>query len=107
MNPFPRFAATPARLALLFVGTLLGAALLPHRAAAQQHWSLEDTLVITDVNIIDVRTGEIRADQIVILERNRILAVGSRKDTRYPRNAPSVNARGGYLIPGLWDMHVH
>jgi imidazolonepropionase-like amidohydrolase len=73
---------------------------------AQQHWSLEDTLVITDVNVVDVRTGEIRRDQIVIIERDRINAVGG-KGTRYPRNAPSVSAKGGYLIPGLWDMHVH
>jgi imidazolonepropionase-like amidohydrolase len=73
-----------------------------------QHWSLEDTTVITDVNIIDVRTGEIRSDQIVVIEKNRITAVGSRKETRYPRNAPTIiNARGSYLIPGLWDMHVH
>ncbi len=74
---------------------------------AAQHWSLEDTLVITDVNIVDVRTGEVRADQVVVIERNRITAAGGRKDVRYPRNAPSVNAKGGYLIPGLWDMHVH
>jgi imidazolonepropionase-like amidohydrolase len=73
---------------------------------AQQHWNLDDTLVITDVNVIDVRTGEVRADQIVVIERNRINTVGS-KGTRYPHNARTVNAKGGYLIPGLWDMHVH
>ena len=73
---------------------------MPLRVAAQ-HWSLEDTLVITDVNIVDVRTGEVRADQVVVIERNRITAAGGRKDVRYPRNAPSVNAKGGYLIPGI------
>lgn len=79
----------------------------PRRAVAQ-YWSLQDTTVITDVNIVDVRTGVIHPDQIVVIDKNRILAVGSRKDTRYPRNAPTIlNARGGYLIPGLWDMHVH
>jgi len=76
-------------------------------AVRGQHWSLEDTLVITDVNVVDVRTGEVRADQIVIIEKNRITTVGPRKETRYPRNASTVNAKGGYLIPGLWDMHVH
>ena len=40
--------------------------------AAAQHWNLENTLVISDVNVVDVRTGEIRPDQIVILEGNRI-----------------------------------
>jgi imidazolonepropionase-like amidohydrolase len=73
-----------------------------------QNWSLQDTVVITDINIVDVRTGEIRSDQIVIIEKNRITTIGSRKETRYPRNAPTIiNGRGSYLIPGLWDMHVH
>jgi len=73
-----------------------------------QNWSLEDTVVITDVNIIDVRTGEVRPDQTVVIDKSRIIAVGSRKDTRYPRNAPVIiNGKGFYLIPGLWDMHVH
>ena len=72
-----------------------------------QYWSLQDTFVLTDVNVVDVRTGEIRPDQIIIIEKNRIRDVGPRKSVRYPRNAPSASAHGGYLIPGLWDMHVH
>ena len=97
-----RFLAPRVASFSLFATLLLW----PSASSAQQHWSLEDTLVITDVNVVDVRTGEIRRDQIVIIERDRINAVGG-KGTRYPRNAPSVNAKGGYLIPGLWDMHVH
>lgn len=73
-----------------------------------QNWSLEDTVVITEVNVVDVRTGAILPDQVVLIDRSRIVAVGSRKDTRYPRNAPVIiNGKGFYLIPGLWDMHVH
>ena len=72
-----------------------------------QYWSLQDTFVLTDVNIVDVRTGAILPDQVIIIEKDRIREVGPRKSTRYPRNAASASARGGYLIPGLWDMHVH
>jgi len=92
-------------LCILLLTTFL-LAITASRSAAQ-HWNLDNTLVITDVNIVDVRSGEIHPDQIVILEFNRITSVGPRKSTRYPRNAPTVNAKGGYLIPGLWDMHVH
>ncbi len=75
---------------------------------AAQNWSLQDITVITNVNVIDVRTGEIRPDQVVIIERNVIAAVGPRKEIRYPLNAPTIlNGRGAFLIPGLWDMHVH
>ena len=72
-----------------------------------RHRSLEGTLVITDVNVVDVRSGEVRADQIVIIVKNRITAVGPQKQTRYPRRARAINGQGAYLIPGLWDMHVH
>jgi len=92
-------------LILTFVACSVAFRLQPLGA---QNWSLQDTVVITDINIVDVRTGEIRSDQIVIIEKNRITTVGSRKETRYPRNAPAIiNGRGSYLIPGLWDMHVH
>src|SRR6516165_407021 len=73
----------------------------------KEHRSLEGTLVITDVNVVDVRSGEVRADQIVIIVKNRITAVGPQKQTRYPRRARAINGQGAYLIPGLWDMHVH
>ena len=95
-----------ARTTTILLSVML-VAILQRPVAAQQHWSLEETLVITDVNIVDVRTGEILPDQVVIIEGNRIAAAGPRRSMRYPRNAPSVNAKGGYLIPGLWDMHVH
>jgi imidazolonepropionase-like amidohydrolase len=99
MMPLPRFIPVVAAVCLFLLGS---------QPLAAQYWSLQDTTVITDVNIVDVRTGEIRADQIVIIEKNRIVAVGPRKQMRYPRNAPViVNGRGSFLIPGLWDMHVH
>jgi imidazolonepropionase-like amidohydrolase len=99
MNSSPRYLAL---LAPIFFCLFFN----PHPLHAQ-YWSLQDTFVLTDVNIVDVRTGEIRPDQVVIIEKNRIREVGPCKTTRYPRNAASASAHGGYLIPGLWDMHVH
>jgi imidazolonepropionase-like amidohydrolase len=97
--------ARPRFLPLFF---LFFALLFAPRHVRAQNWSLVDTVVITDVNIVDVRTGEVRPEQIVVIDRSRIMAVGSRKDVRYPRNAPVIiNGKGFYLIPGLWDMHVH
>jgi imidazolonepropionase-like amidohydrolase len=66
-----------------------------------------DLLVLQNVTVVDVRTGELQPEQTVILERNHILSVGPSKSAKYPRNAASVNCRGLFLIPGLWDMHVH
>src|SRR6202140_4259218 len=67
----------------------------------------DDLLVLNNVTVVDVRTGALQPEQTVILERNHIASVGPSKLAKYPRNAPTVNCRGLFLIPGLWDMHVH
>ena len=89
---------------LLMVGLALLAATCPARA---QKPSAADLLVLNNVTVVDVRTGKVQPDQTVVLERNLIYSVGPSKSAKYPRNADSVNCKGGYLIPGLWDMHVH
>ena len=38
---------------------------------------------------------------------NGIQAVGASRAVKLPKGALVVEARGKYLIPGLWDMHVH
>jgi imidazolonepropionase-like amidohydrolase len=75
--------------------------------AATQKPSPNELIVINNVSVVDVRSGAVLADQTVILERNHIASVGPSKSAKYPRNAPSVNGHGYFLIPGLWDMHVH
>jgi len=67
----------------------------------------DDLLVLNNVTVVDVQTGALQPEQTVILERNHIASVGPSKLAKYPRNAPFVNCRGLFLIPGLWDMHVH
>jgi imidazolonepropionase-like amidohydrolase len=83
------------------------ALLLASCPARAQKPSAADLLVLQNVTVVDVRTGKAHPDQTVVLERNRIYSVGPSKSPKYPRNAESVNCKGGYLIPGLWDMHVH
>jgi imidazolonepropionase-like amidohydrolase len=64
-------------------------------------------LVFKGVSIIDVRTGQLRSKQTVVVVGNRIHAVGSVARVRIPAGARIIKADGTYLIPGLWDMHVH
>ena len=63
------------------------------------------SLAFSHVNVIDVRTGEIKKNVTVIITGNRITSVG--KKASVPKNARVINATDKYLIPGLWDMHVH
>jgi len=88
-------------------GILFSMVLLFSESIHAQEPAVDDLLVLKQVTVVDVRTGTLQSEQTVILERNHIASLGPSKSARYPRNAPSVNCRGLFLIPGLWDMHVH
>src|SRR5205809_6783978 len=76
-------------------------------ASHAQKPTASDQLVLSNVTVVDVRTGALHAEQTVVLEGNRIASVEPSKSAKHPRNASIVNSRGLFLIPGLWDMHVH
>ena len=57
--------------------------------------------------MVDVRDGSLRPDHTVLVAGKRIVAVGPADKVRIPDGADVIDATGGYLIPGLWDMHVH
>lgn len=63
-------------------------------------------LALIHVTIIDVRDGTLHRDQTVVIRENRISAVGA-TGSAVPDGARVIDARGRYLMPGLWDMHVH
>ena len=46
-------------------------------------------------------------DAVVVLEGDRIAAVGPRSSTSIPEGATEVNISGRFVMPGLVDGHVH
>lgn len=62
-------------------------------------------LVIKNATVVDVTNGKLWEKQTVVIEKNKITAV-SRK-AAIPQKATVLDATGKFLIPGLWDMHVH
>ena len=64
-------------------------------------------VVIRAVTVVDVIDGSLRGNQTVLVAGNRITAVGPADQVRIPDDADLLDAAGRYLIPGLWDMHVH
>src|SRR2546430_15280176 len=64
-------------------------------------------LVITHVTVVDVRDGRTRPDMTVVISGNRIVEMGEAGRTNLPKDAQVIDESGRYLIPGLWDMHVH
>lgn len=65
------------------------------------------TTAIVDATVLDVRQGALLAHRTVLIERNRITAVGPLAEVTVPAGARVLHAQGAYLIPGLWDMHTH
>jgi imidazolonepropionase-like amidohydrolase len=64
-------------------------------------------LTIVHANVVDVRTGSVENDATVVISGSKIKAVLFGKSSKAATGARVVDAHGGYLIPGLWDMHVH
>jgi Amidohydrolase family len=66
--------------------------------------AVPDTL-ISNVTLVDVETGGLVPSQSVWIEGPAIAAIGPDLDA--PEGARRIDGTGGYLIPGLWDSHVH
>ena len=64
-------------------------------------------LVFHHVTVIDMTGAPPKPDMSVVVQGHRITAIGGSSRVRIPGNARVINARGMYLIPGLWDMHAH
>jgi hypothetical protein len=64
-------------------------------------------ITIRHINIVDVKTGSVRTNQIVNIKGNRIDFIGDDTDTIRKGSEPEINGTNKFLIPGLWDMHAH
>src|SRR5438270_657428 len=82
--------------------------LLPTLLTAQVNRALpSSSLVFNHVTVIDMTGARPKPDMAVVIQGNRITAIGKSARTRFPKNARVIDATGKFLIPGLWDMHVH
>jgi imidazolonepropionase-like amidohydrolase len=87
-------------LALLFT------ILLPTLLVAQTN-PANRSLVLSHVTVIDMTGASPKPDMTVVITGNRIIEMDKTGRVRVPKNAQVIDATGKFLIPGLWDMHVH
>ena len=73
----------------------------------QQARSGQTALVFTHVTVIDATGAPAKPDMTVVVRGDRIEALGKTANLNVPDNVQVVDATGKFLIPGLWDMHVH
>ena len=65
------------------------------------------TVAIHRVNVVEVETGMIVPDQTVFLAGPVIQSVQPSAGVSIRVGTKVIDGRGKFLIPGLWDMHVH
>lgn len=86
----------------LFFRLFLVAFLVAHSLGAK-----ENLLAFVHATVIDATGTPAQSDVTVVITGDRITSIGKSAEVPLPTNAHSVDATGKFLIPGLWDMHVH
>ncbi|MBV7334808.1 hypothetical protein KFU94_42540 [Chloroflexi bacterium TSY] len=75
--------------------------------AAASHQQQGDVVAFVNVNVIPMDTERMLENQALIVEGDRITAIGPADEVTVPDGAEIVEGNGAYLMPGLADMHMH
>src|ERR1700726_3437033 len=64
--------------------------------------------ILSHANLIDCVEPQLRPDTAVLIEDGRIRAIlPSGEVDSAAGDAQVIDLKGGYLMPGLWDVHIH
>src|SRR5690242_13469100 len=85
--------------------TSVASDLYPGTIVPQQPW--EGALAITGARLIDGTGADPIDNATIIVEGERITALGPSDDVAIPGDATVIEADGKTALPGLIDCHVH
>ncbi|MGH9902046.1 MAG: amidohydrolase family protein, partial [Pyrinomonadaceae bacterium] len=94
-------AAKEAALCVALCSLILAALTAPAGPQAR------DVTVIAGATVIDATGGPPIPGGVVVIEGDRVKAVGRKGRVRVPPGARVIDASGKYVLPGLIDIHVH
>src|SRR5437660_10803016 len=63
--------------------------------------------IIRPSRVLDVRTGELRSNQAILIEGERIVQVGSASEMKAAAGDITIDLPEATLLPGLIDAHTH
>lgn len=64
------------------------------------------SLILSHVNVLSMQDDSVKENHTVIVREGVITAVQS-ADEPLPQDLPEVDGKGGFVMPGLIDLHVH
>lgn len=76
-------------------------------ASSSQPLLESNSFILTDVNIVDVENKRIIAKQSIFVKNGIIETITDNFPVEAQDSVPIYNGKGGYISPGLIDMHVH
>ena len=99
-----------ARAGLVAVAMLLLPAIapaVPTAVFAQGGAPEGPPIAITGASVVNVEDGSVIQNAVVLIEGDRIKAIGPAGSVQLPANARKLPLDGKWLAPGLFNMHVH
>src|SRR6476469_8534363 len=64
-------------------------------------------LALVGGRLIDGFGGHPLANSVIIVEGDRVTAIGTTDTLKPPADAEIISTEGMDVLPGLWDCHVH
>ena len=64
-------------------------------------------LILTNCNVIDCVNPDPKTQATIIIEEGRISDIRDSGATRHTHKDIVIDLKGSYLLPGLWDVHIH
>lgn len=64
-------------------------------------------VLISNVNIVDVESGEVISGKSILISGDTIRRIENDADMENFSATETLDAGGKFIMPGLWDMHVH
>jgi imidazolonepropionase-like amidohydrolase len=75
--------------------------------AQPDHKVDHEPIVFTHVAVIGMTAEFVQQDMTVVIVGDRITNLGKAAEVKVPTPARMLDGRGKFLMPGLWDMHIH
>ncbi|MBI5214722.1 MAG: PD40 domain-containing protein [Ignavibacteriae bacterium] len=65
------------------------------------------SIALTGATVITAKGDEVISNATILVERNRIKAIGTSSSVTIPANAKKIDVSGKYIMPGMIDVHAH